>query len=133
VQTPANEKLVFTGPLQNRVLTMDRLDEKKKETQRLVFTLLHSNRFIYRYEVKTPDRPLFTRLYQVGVTKEGEPFAGSGNATPECIVSGGLGTIKVNYNGKDFYVCCSGCRAAFKEEPEKYIKEYEEKKKSKGR
>jgi hypothetical protein len=133
LQTPAKETMAFTGPLKNRVLTVERLDDKKKEMQRLVFTLLHSNRFIYRYEVKPPDRHLFVRLYEVGVTKDGEAFAGPGNAAPECIVSGGLGTIRVTFNGKDYYVCCSGCRTAFKEEPEKFIKEFEEKQKSKSR
>jgi YHS domain-containing protein len=37
----------------------------------------------------------------------------------------------VSYNGKDYYVCCSGCRDAFKENPEKYIKEAEAKAKAK--
>ena len=46
---------------------------------------------------------------------------------PECIVSGGLGTMKVSYNGKEYWVCCSGCRDEFKENPEKYIKEVEAK------
>jgi YHS domain-containing protein len=31
--------------------------------------------------------------------------------------------------GVTYYVCCSGCRDAFNEDPEKYIKEYEAKKK----
>ena len=52
---------------------------------------------------------------------------------PECIVSGGLGTMKVTYKGKDYYVCCSGCRDEFKSDPEKYIKEYEERKKEKAK
>ena len=129
LQTPAKETLAFTGPLKDHVLTLERVDGLKRETQRLVFTLLHANRFLYRYEVKADDRPLFARVYEVGVTKEGEPFAGAGDAHPECVVSGGLGTIKVEYQGKTYYVCCGGCRSAFKEDPEKFIKEYEAKKK----
>ena len=31
--------------------------------------------------------------------------------------------IKVSYMGKDYYVCCSGCRTAFNDEPEKFIKD----------
>ena len=69
----------------------------------------------------------FTRLYQVGATKEGEPFADEAKR-PECIVSGGRGTIKVSYDGKDYDVCCSGCRDKFKGDPEKYIKLPAEKK-----
>jgi hypothetical protein len=129
LQTPAKETLVFTGQLKDHVLTVERMDDVKKETQRLVFTLLHANRFLYRYEVKTGDRPLFGRRYEVGVTKEGEAFAGAGDAYHECVVSGGLGTIKVEYMGKTYYVCCGGCRSAFKEDPETFLKEYEAKKK----
>lgn len=131
LQTPDKEALLFEGKLDKKNLTLERDDDKKKETQRLVITLLHENRYLYRYEVKPKDRNGgFTRIYQVGATKEGVPFA-VGDGRPECIVSGGLGTSKVTYKGKDYYVCCSGCRDAFNEEPEKYIKEFEEKKKQK--
>jgi hypothetical protein len=46
-----------------------------------------------------------------------------------CIVSGGLGKITVSYKGKTYYVCCSGCRDAFSDQPEKYVKEWEAKQK----
>src|SRR5262249_51830452 len=65
LQTPAKDRVTFTGPLKSRILTLERFDQTKKESQRLVLTLLHSNRFLYRYEVKSPDRPLFTKVYQV--------------------------------------------------------------------
>ena len=44
------------------------------------------------------------------------------------IVSGGLGKIKVSYKGQTYYVCCTGCQEAFKDDPEKYLKEYAERK-----
>jgi hypothetical protein len=133
MNTPARETLTFTGPLKERTLTLERVDETKKETQRLVVDLLHENRFVYRYEVKPEGRPLFKKVYQVGVTKEGEAFAGPADTQPECVVSGGRGTIAVSHKGHTYYVCCSGCRTAFKDEPEKYIKEFEARKKEKGR
>ena len=133
VSTPAKESLAFTGTQKDSRLTLERDDPQTKETQRLVITFLHSNRFLYRYEVKPEGRTGFTKLYQVGATKEGVPFA-SGDGNPECIVTGGLGRIVVAYKGKDYYVCCSGCRDAFKDDPEKYIKEFAEKKaKNKGK
>lgn len=128
LKTPAKETLTFTGALSNKVLTLER--QAKDETQRLVFTLLHANRFLYRYEVKAAGKNLFSKVYTVGVTKEGESFA-AGDGKPECIVSGGLGTMAVMYNGQTYYVCCGGCRDEFRENPTKYIKEYEEKKKAK--
>ena len=127
VKTPAKESLTFTGSLKDKRLTLERTDEGTKEIQRLVFSLLHSNRYLYRYEVRPEDHKVFTQVFQVGATKEGVPFVTEGDQ-PECVVSGGLGKIAVTYKGKTYYVCCSGCRDAFKDEPEKYIKEYEEKK-----
>ena len=37
--------------------------------------------------------------------------------------------MPISYKGETFYVCCSGCRDAFNENPEKYIKEFKAKKK----
>ncbi|HWG45427.1 MAG TPA: YHS domain-containing protein [Gemmataceae bacterium] len=129
-KTPAKETLVFEGTLNKKCLTLDRKDDKKNETQRLIVNVLHFNRYLLRYEVKPAARTTFALLYQVGATKEGVEFAG-GDDAPECIVSGGLGTMAVVYKGQTYYVCCSGCRDAFKDEPEKYIKEFEAKKKAK--
>jgi len=130
LQNADKVKFIYAGALKDKTLTLDRDDENAKETQRLVFTFLHSNRFLYRYETKAADARAFAKVYQVGATKNGVPFA-EGETGPECIVSGGLGTIKVTYNGQTYYVCCSGCRDAFKDDPEKYIKEAEAKKKGK--
>lgn len=126
LRTLAKETWVFSGQFRNKILTLER--DTDAETQQLVFTLLHPNRFLYRYEVRPASKTLFTKKFSVGATKEGVPFA-SGDGRPECIVSGGLGTIAVMYQGKTYYVCCGGCRDEFRENPEKYIKEFEQKKK----
>jgi hypothetical protein len=128
--TTAKDSLEFVGKLDEGRLTLTRQDDKTKETQQLVVTMLHANRFLYRYEVKPDGKTLFAKLYQVGCTKEGEDFA-TGDGKPECVVSGGLGKITVTYKGQNYTVCCSGCADAFKEDPEKYIKEFEAKKKKK--
>jgi hypothetical protein len=128
---PSKDQHVFTGALKDRVLTLERTEDKTGEVHRLVFKLLHSNRYVYRYEVKAKDRTHFARRYEVGATKEGQPFAAAGNAGPVCVVSGGLGTRQVTHKGQVFFVCCGGCESAFAEDPEKYIKEFEAKKKGK--
>lgn len=128
--TPAKESHTFTGSYAKKKLTVERTDEKAKQTQRLVFSLLHYNRHLYQFEVKPNDGTTFTRAYLVGATKQGVEFASVDNG-PECVVSGGLGTMPVTHKGKTYYVCCTGCRDAFKEDPEKFIKEYEEQKKKK--
>ncbi|MBN9119874.1 MAG: YHS domain-containing protein [Planctomycetes bacterium] len=111
----------------DKKLTLTRTDGPASEEQRLVFSLLHHNRHLYHFETRPANTTVaFTRKYQVGATKEGVAFADVPKG-PECIVSGGLGTMKVTYKGKDYYVCCSGCRDEFKADPEKYIKEAEAK------
>ncbi len=124
------ESRTFVGKLNEARLTLTREDDKSKEQQQLVVSLLHSNRYLYTYSVKPEGKTLFAKVYQVGCTKEGEDFA-AGDGKPECVVSGGLGKIAVSYKGQTYYVCCSGCAEAFKDDPEKYIKEFEAKKKTK--
>ena len=123
-QSPARRLEEMHGTLVRAVASLQNHDDK--ETHRLVFTFLHSNRFLYRQEVKAAGRPIFAKKWQVGATKEGEPFA-VGDGKPECVVSGGTGTISVSYMGKTYYVCCTGCRDEFNSSPAKYVKEYEEK------
>lgn len=115
----------FAGVLKDKTLTLHRTDGPPAEEQRLVFSLLHHNRHLYRLESRPAGTAVaFARRFQVGATKEGVPFADVPKG-PECVVSGGLGTTKVSYQGKDYWVCCSGCRDEFKENPEKYVKEFE--------
>src|SRR5438445_7684983 len=110
-------------------LFFDRPDLQSQETPRLTRNSAGDGvRFIYRYAHKPEGRTLFTKDYQVAFTKVGESLA-AGEKKVECPVSGGLGTIAVSYNGKTYYVCCSGCRDAFNENPEKFVKEFEAKKK----
>lgn len=123
VRTPTKETLTFIGKLKEHVLTLERRDEKRNESQRLVFTLLHAERHLYRYDVKPAGRNLFSKVYQVGCTREGVAFA-KGDGRPECIVSGGAGTMAVLFQGKTYYVCCSGCRDEFNADPARYVKEY---------
>jgi hypothetical protein len=131
--TPADVDLLFEGSARDNVVTFDRKDDKSGETQRVVLSMFHGNRYVYRYETKAAGRVIFTKIYSVGCTKEGVAFAGPGDNSPECVVSGGLGKIKVTYKGQTYYVCCSGCQDAFKDDPEKYLKEYADRKaKEKG-
>jgi hypothetical protein len=130
---PDKSTATFVGTLtdKGKVLALARTDGPAGEEQRVVFNLLHHNRHLYRFESRPAGTTVaFEKKWQVGATKEGVPFADVPRG-PECIVSGGLGTMKVTYKGKEYYVCCSGCRDEFKDNPEKYIKEFEEKAKKK--
>ena len=124
-----DKKLVFTGAIKDGYLILERTDPDTRETQRITMNSAGDGvRFIYRHAHKPDGRTLFTKDYQVACTKAGESLAAREKKV-ECPVSGGLGTIAVSHNGKTYYVCCSGCRDAFNENPEKYVKEFEAKKK----
>jgi ribosomal protein L24E len=115
----------FAGSLEKKNLTLERTDEKTKKGERLLFMMHHNNRHVVYYEEKPAEAKSYTRLYRLGCTNEAQPFA-TVDKGPECIVSGGLGTMAVSHKGKTYYVCCSGCRDAFKDDPDKYVKEFEE-------
>jgi len=129
VATIAKEKLTYRGKLKDKQLALERAIPESKLVERITFSLLHENRITYRVETRTSTGTSLTRKYLVGLTKEGVAFADVGPSERECIVSGGRGTITVSHNGKTYYVCCSGCRDEFKESPEKYVREWEAKKK----
>jgi hypothetical protein len=67
------------------------------------------------------------RLAEVGYTRQGSGF-GQGSTGPECVVTGGYGSIAVQHNGKTYYVCCTGCRDLFNDDPEGVLAEYRERK-----
>ena len=127
--TVGKDKLTYAGKLTGTQLALERPLPDAKQVERLTFSLLHDNRITYRLETRPESGTAFTRKYLVGLTKEGEAFADVGRSERECIVSGGTGTIAVTYEGKTYYVCCSGCRDEFKANPAKYVKEWEAKRK----
>jgi hypothetical protein len=69
----------------------------------------------------------YTQLAEIGYTRQGSDF-GKGTIQRECVVTGGLGTIAVQYEGKTYYVCCSGCRELFDENPAAVLAEYRKRK-----
>ena len=72
----------------------------------------------------------YARLAEVGYTRKGSNF-GKGSTGPECVVTGGFGSIEVSYKGQKYYVCCTGCRDYFNANPEQTIAEYNTKKQAK--
>jgi hypothetical protein len=89
--------------------------------ERVVLRLLHENRYLMQIERAKGDGR-FAKVAELGCTKEGEPFGRLADY-PKCVVSGGRGTGSVTYQGKQYLVCCSGCRDAFQSDPPKHIAE----------
>jgi hypothetical protein len=86
------------------------------------------DRLLVFMERKSPTSDQLVRLAEVGYTRQGSGF-GKNVAQRECVVTGGLGTIEVTHAGKTYYVCCTGCRDYFNENPEKVLAEYAARKK----
>jgi YHS domain-containing protein len=124
----ADNKQVFTGGIKNENLVLERTDPDTKEVQKLTLSTNNEGlRFLYNLERKKAGSTLFVKDYRVAATREGSSL-GAKESKNICVVSGGKGTIQVTYKGEMFYVCCSGCADAFKENPEKYIAEFKAKK-----
>jgi hypothetical protein len=124
-----DKKLIFTGKIEREnTIKFERVDTASKATQQITMnTAAEGDRFVYRVAHKDKGRTIWTRDYLVGCTREGVSL-GKVDKKNECVVSGGLGTIAVSYKGETYYVCCSGCADAFRENPEKYVNEYKAKK-----
>jgi hypothetical protein len=126
VTTSDDKKVVFEGKLKDEKLDFRHTDPKTKAVDVLKMNLAAEGiRFIYRVEKRKGTISKF--VYQLASTKKGETLAKK-EKKPECIVSGGVGTMTVSHNGETYYVCCSGCAEEFKANPKKYIAEYKAKK-----
>jgi YHS domain-containing protein len=99
--------------------------------RRVTLTPLHDTRLLVLLESEDPERHTFSRLGEVGYTREGVAFA-AGESYPLCIVTEGRGTMTVTHKGKTYYVCCSGCRDLFNDDPDAVIAEAAAREKAKG-
>jgi len=97
---------------------------------RLTLSLLvKGKRLVALYEGRNKDSGRYYRLGEVGYTLSGATIS-RGTGQPECIVTGGRGTIRVDHDGKNYTVCCKGCLEAFREDPEAIVAEWTEKRKN---
>jgi YHS domain-containing protein len=124
-----DKKLVFTGTIKNDALVLEHTDPETKDVQQIKMnSAADGDRFIYRSGRKKAGGTFFAKEFKVEATREGVSLGGK-ESKNICVVSGGKGTMQVSYKGETFYVCCSGCADAFRENPEKYVKEFKAKKK----
>jgi hypothetical protein len=121
----------YKGDLKKGRLDLDAINPETKETNRVSLTTAAEGiRFLYYVDRKAEGATIWVKEYKGEANKVGESL-GKAEKKNLCIVTGGLGTSTVSHKGVTYYVCCSGCRDAFNENPEKYIKEWEAKMKKK--
>jgi ribosomal protein L24E len=108
-------------------LELTQVDETAPATSwKLVFNQQENNRMLVELS-RRRGQGMFRLQDTIGCQREGTSFALSDTDYGEktCVISQGLGTTAVSYKGKTYWVCCSGCKAAFEEEPEKWIARFE--------
>lgn len=125
----AGKEIVYVGTLAKGKLVLESKDATTGDVNKLILnTLADGARMVVQADVQTKGKGLSNTVFKTSATKEGESFAGGGKKN-ECVVTGGLGTMTVSYMGKTFYVCCSGCKDEFNDNPKKYVDAFEKKKK----
>ena len=123
-----DSQITFRGKWEEQRLILESEPTEQKEIQRATLSILGENRMTLLLEKRTEQQSFFTRIAEVGYQRQGTRLAATGSSGPECVVTGGLGTITVSHQGKTYYVCCTGCRDAFNDDPEGILADYRKRK-----
>jgi YHS domain-containing protein len=114
----------YTGTLAENKFVLDSNPDDAGFVHRITLTRLNPKRTVVLVEKRSKDSTFFNRVAEIGYTRQGTSLAVAGSNEPECIVTGGKGTMTVSYKGQTYYVCCTGCKQAFDDDPEGTIIEY---------
>jgi hypothetical protein len=120
---PDDTTRAYTGTVEKEKLVVESAADAG-ELHRLTLTQLNEKRTLVLFEKRREAQKMWQRIAEVGYTREGTRLADDGTTGPECVVTGGLGTIAVSYKGRTYYVCCSGCKQAFDADPEGILADY---------
>jgi YHS domain-containing protein len=113
----------YEGRLNGNKLVLESAPDQQGVVHQVVITRLNEKRTLVLYQSRKGKQQQFSRVAEVGYTREGTHLAEEGADGPECIVTGGKGTMKAEYKGKTYYFCCTGCKDAFLEDPEGILEE----------
>jgi hypothetical protein len=100
---PDGKKAAFEGKLAGKELVLDEVVDEKSAQERMGFNFLRDNRFLGSYERREAGGKSWAATHAYQFTKKGVPFVRS--EAPKCVVTGGTGSISVDYQGKTYYVC----------------------------
>lgn len=121
----------LTGKLEKDKLVVESQPDAAQEVHRLTYSILNENRITVLLEKRAEKQTFYNRVAEVAFQRQGTKLAASDGNGPECVVTGGKGTIAVTHKGKTYFVCCTGCRDAFNDDPEGILAAWEAKKKAK--
>lgn len=123
-EAPDGSKTDHFGKFEENALVLESKPKADGTVSRITIRQLNELRLLVLFESRRESQSLYQRLGEVGYTREGAKLASSDQTGPVCVVSGGVGTIKVSYKGETYFVCCTGCRDAFNDDPETFLAEY---------
>jgi len=126
-QLPDESERTYTGKMAENRLTLQSAADADGSIHQIVVTQLNEKRTLVLFQVRPQGQQEFTRVAEVGYTREGTKLAEEGVGGPECIVTGGKGTMSTVYKGKTYWFCCTGCRDAFLDDPDGIIAQAEQK------
>ena len=113
---------LYTGEQSDKgKLVLLHTNDDSGDLHRVTLHMLHADRMLLLAESKPGGQSNYARLAEIGYTRKGGSFATSGDGYPKCIVTGGRGTMSVEYKEKTYYVCCTGCKQAFLDDPDEIL------------
>jgi len=125
--TPEETTREYRGQINDAdKLVLESKADEADESHRITITGLNEKRTLVLHE-KRKGTGLFRRVAEVGYTRAGTSLAIEGAGQLECIVTGGKGTIPVTFKGQTYYVCCTGCKQAFDDDPAGVVAAYQKK------
>jgi hypothetical protein len=133
VTLPDDKPREYRGQADGDRLVLDSAADEQGEVHRITLTRLNENRLVWLFEKRAAQQSFYQRVAEIAFQREGTRLAAKDGNGPECIVTGGLGTIPVTYQGKTYYVCCTGCRDVFNDDPAGTLAAWEERRKAEKR
>ncbi|MBI1346209.1 hypothetical protein GC163_07950 [bacterium] len=124
LQLEGDQRRQYRGPLAADRLILESPADDQGEVHRLTLSWLGNDRAIWLFEKRLAQQSFYQRVAEVAYQRQGTKLAAKDGSGPECVVTGGLGTIAVMHAGKTYYVCCTGCRDAFNDDPDAILAEY---------
>lgn len=113
----------YSGKLVENRLSLESAADPQGNVHLLTITQLSDKRVVALFQSRPATGSRLTLVAEVGYTRQGTRLAEEGGSGPECIVTGGKGTMSLAYKGQTYFFCCTGCRDAFLADPEGTIAE----------
>ena len=91
--------------------------EGAARSRRVTIRLLSGIRATVLLEERSAENATWKRQWECGLTRSGARLGATGSGEKQCVVTGGLGAMSVEFEGETYFVCCEGCRQVFQDDP----------------